>query len=136
VKTTVPIQIRFGDVDLAGHVHNAVYLHWFESARMACLERLVPVDHDWKAQGLLVARNEVDYRAPVHLHDAIEAEAWCGATGNKSFDLRYAIVRLVNGTRTLCAEGRSVLVCYDHRAKRTIPLPDAWRTVLEDMMVR
>ena len=31
----VPIQIRFADVDMARHVHNAVYLHWFEAARMA-----------------------------------------------------------------------------------------------------
>ena len=28
------IQIRFGDCDIAGHVHNAAYLHYFESARI------------------------------------------------------------------------------------------------------
>ena len=33
-SSTVAIQIRFADVDMAHHVHNGVYLHWFELARM------------------------------------------------------------------------------------------------------
>ena len=60
----VPIQIRFADVDMAGHVHNAVHLHWFETARMALQERFIPAEHDWREQGLILARNEVDYRMP------------------------------------------------------------------------
>ncbi len=42
----VPIQIRFADVDMAHHVHNAVYLQWFELARMELLRRFIAPDHD------------------------------------------------------------------------------------------
>ena len=126
-RAVVPIQIRFADVDLAQHVHNSVYLHWFELARMAFLRSVIPADHDWKAQGLILARNEVDYRMPVRLHDRLEAEAWCSAVGGKSFDLCYRIHRLDGDMPGVCAEGRSVMVCYDYVQQRTIAIPAAWR---------
>lgn len=132
-KTIVPVQLRFADLDMAHHAHNAVYLHWFELARMELLRSFVPQGHDWRTQGLILARNEVDYRAPVRLHDRIEAECWCGAIGNKSFDLHYAIVRTADGERITCAEGRSVMVCFDHQAGGSVPIPLPWRQALEKL---
>jgi acyl-CoA thioester hydrolase len=133
-KVRIPVQIRFADVDMARHVHNAVYLHWFEAARMELLQRFIPTDHDWRKEGLILARNEIDYRMPIHLTDQIEAEAWCGTVGNKSFDLVYAIHR-VDGERTgLCAEGRSVMVCFNYEEARSIPLPGPWRLALETLV--
>jgi acyl-CoA thioester hydrolase len=126
-RAVVPIQIRFADVDLAQHVHNAVYLQWFELARMAFLKEIIPAGHDWKAQGLILARNEVDYRMPVRLHDRMEAEAWCSAVGGKSFDLQYRINRVGGDQPGICAEGRSVMVCFDYLQQRTIGIPEAWR---------
>lgn len=130
----VPVQIRFADVDMARHVHNAVYLQWFELARMALLRTFIPPEHDWRAHGLILARNEVDYRKPVHLQDSIEVEAWCSALGNKSFDLSYAVRRTGGERPGLCAEGRSVLVSYDYIQEHSIPLPGSWRLALERAM--
>lgn len=133
-KVSIPIQIRFADVDLAEHVHNAVYLHWFESARMALQERFIPRDHDWRTEGMILARNEIDYRMPVRLLDTIEAEAWCATIGNKSFDLNYAIRRIGGERPGVCAEGRSVMVCFDYSRATSIPVPGAWRLALEQLM--
>lgn len=130
----VPIQIRFADVDMARHVHNAVYLHFFEAARMALLQQFIAPDHDWRTQGLILARNEVDYRMPVHLTDLIEAEAWCGTIGNKSFDLTYAIHRIGGDKPGVCAEGRSVMVCFDYKENKSIALPGPWRQALEQLI--
>ena len=130
----VPIQLRFNDVDMAHHVHNAVYLHWFELARMELLRSFIPKGHDWKKQGLILARNEVDYRLPVHLHDIIETECWCSAIGTKSFDLSYAVRRTSGERPVVCTEGRSVLVCYDYTEGRSVELLPAWRTALEKVM--
>jgi len=128
---TLPIQIRFADVDLARHVHNAVYLHWFELARMEFLREVTPPVHDWRTEGLILARNEVDYRMPVHLSDTIETSVWCASIGTKSFDLHYRIQRTTGPKAGVCAEGRSIMVCFDYIAEATIPIPTNWRTALE-----
>ena len=134
MSTRVPIQVRFADVDMARHVHNAVYLHWFEAARMKFLEQVVPADNDWSKLGLILARNEVDYRMPVRLHDTIEAEAWCSAVGTKSFDLSYRIHRIGGDAPGICAEGRSVMVCFDYTVQRTIAIPEPWRAALAHLV--
>lgn len=134
MRSTTPIQIRFNDIDMAGHAHNGVYLSWFEQARMDLLRTFIERKHDWKAHGLIVARNEVDYRAPVHLSDEIAVDCWCDRIGTKSFDLRYAVFALKDGTRHLRCEGRSVMVCFDYSSNATIPVPAEWRTALERMM--
>ncbi len=134
MRTTTPIQIRFNDMDMAGHAHNAVYLSWFEQARMDLLRTFIEKDHDWKNLGLILARNEVDYKKPVHLSDTVEVETWCSAIGNKSFDLRYALFMIKNGTRELRTEGRSVMVCFDYKANSSIPVPEKWRAALARMM--
>jgi acyl-CoA thioester hydrolase len=126
--------VRFADVDMARHVHNAVYLHWFEAVRMKFLEQVVPADNDWSKLGLILARNEVDYRMPVRLHDTIEAEAWCSAVGSKSFDLSYRIHRTSGDAPGICAEGRSVMVCFDYTVQRTIAIPEPWRTALAHLV--
>ena len=39
---------------------------------MELLKRFIPADHDWRTEGLILARNEVDYRTPVRLTDRMQ----------------------------------------------------------------
>ena len=57
-------QVRFRDLDAMGHVNNAVFLTYIESARVAFLQDLgaAPTLED---MSIIVARIEIDFRAPV-----------------------------------------------------------------------
>ena len=116
------------------HVHNGVYLSYFEQARMDFLRQFIEKDHDWKQFGLILARNEVDYRQPVHLSDTVEVETWCSNVGNKSFDLSYALFVKTTDGRNLCTQGRSVMVCFDYKVGASIRVPEAWRLALARLM--
>ena len=84
MKGTYPVEIRFKDIDLAGHVHNSVYLSYFEQARMMLFVEFVADDWDWKSKGLILARNEIDYILPVHLGDKIHISIECDHIGTKA----------------------------------------------------
>jgi acyl-CoA thioester hydrolase len=127
-----PVQVRFSDIDMARHVHNAVYLQYFELARMDLFRRFMEKDHDWTRLGLILARNEVDHRRPIHLADRVQVRTWCGKLGSKSFDLLYRVESPEGGKPF--AEGRSVLVCFDYTKQASIPIPEAWRTALGRLM--
>ena len=122
-ETTV--EIRFADIDAMGHVNNAVYFSYFEQARMAYFKERVARIWDWNEDGVIVARNEIDYIYPVFLNDRMNIRLWVEHVGSKSFTVCY---RVVVGER-LCATGKSVLVCFNHKNKATQLLPEAWRTV-------
>jgi acyl-CoA thioester hydrolase len=115
-------QVRFRDLDAMGHVNNAVFLTYIESARFAFLDRLGAasgVDN----MPIIVARIEIDFRAPVSLGDEIEIAVSATRFGDKSFDLEY-VLRV--GGRVV-AEAKSVLVGYDYGSGETIAIPDYWR---------
>jgi acyl-CoA thioester hydrolase len=117
--------VRFRDLDPMGHVNNAVFLTYIESARFAFLKHIgaAPALED---MDLIVARVEIDFRAPVRLGDEVEISAHVTRFGDKSFDLAHEL--RVDGS--VVAEARTVLVTYDYSKREPMPIPDEWRRKL------
>jgi acyl-CoA thioester hydrolase len=124
-RTTV--DIRFRDVDALGHVNNAVYFTYFEIARSAYFAavqgRRLSVD-DFR---IVVAEASCRYRSPAFYGERLIVDVATTSLRSRSFELRYRIT----GDGRLVAEGRTVLVAYDHRARRTTTLTPAFRRQIE-----
>ena len=129
MRKSIKIQVRFSDLDVMGHVNNSVYLSYFEMARVAFFSPLMGEKWDWKKNGVLLRKNEVEYLFPVLLHEEPEITIFTSSIGNKSFTLEY---ELKVGDK-LCTTGASVLVCYDAENNKTIEVPQEMRTVLEGL---
>ncbi|HUI35905.1 MAG TPA: thioesterase family protein [Gaiellaceae bacterium] len=118
-------RVRFRDLDPMGHVNNAVYFTYIESARVAFLQHLgaAPTLED---MSIIVARIEIDFRAPVGFGEDVDISVRASRFGGKSFDLDYEL--RVGGA--VVAEAKSVLVAYDYGTGQAIELPDEWREKL------
>lgn len=126
---STPIQIRFADIDMAGHVHNAAYLHYFETARIGFFLATIGLDWDWKKQGIILKKNVVEYHFPILLTDTINVEIHVIHIGTKSFTLSY---RVVDSSKTLKCYGESVIVCIDYHEGKTITIPDKMLAALQN----
>jgi acyl-CoA thioester hydrolase len=132
-KHKFPIQLRFKDIDKMGHVNNANYLTYIEVARVKYFEDVAGTDRKWSQQvGIILARIEIDYKAPVFLHDSISVYTRCSRIGTKSITLDWRIVREKSGNEELVAQGIAVLVCYDYVHEKTIAIPEEQRQRLEE----
>ena len=118
-------RVRFRDLDPMGHVNNAVFLTYVESARVEFLKHL-GVAPTLEELGIIVARVEIDFRAPVRFGDEVEVAARVSRFGAKSFDLDHEL--RVDGR--IVAEAKTVLVTYDYSKREPVPIPDAWREKL------
>jgi len=118
-------RVRFRDLDPMGHVNNAVFLTYIESARVAFLHHLGAAT-SLQDMSVIVARIEIDFRAPVGFGDEVEISVRASRFGGKSFDLDYEL-RVGD---TVVAEAKSVLVAYDYGKGEAIELPDDWREKL------
>jgi len=114
--------VRFRDLDPMGHVNNAVFLTYIESARAAFLQHLGAVQ-TLEDLAIIVARIEIDFRAPVRFGDEVEVSVRVSRFGEKSFDLEHEL--RVAGT--LVAEAKTVLVTYDYERREPVAIPDEWR---------
>jgi acyl-CoA thioester hydrolase len=121
------IQVRFSDCDMMGHVNNAVYLSYFEMARIYYFGMLLAKDRDWKKEGVLLRKNEVEYLKPVLLHDVPQISVYLENIGSKSFTVAYEL-RVDNELRTI---GKSVLVCYNSIENKTFEVTEELRSALE-----
>lgn len=113
------IQVRFADIDVLGHVNNAVYLSYFENARMHYFKHILGEDWDWNEFGIILLKNEIEYLLPVRLYHKPIIRVYLERMGNKSFTLGYNLE--VNGE--LYCKGLSTLVGFDNVAQKTIVIP-------------
>jgi acyl-CoA thioester hydrolase len=118
-------QVRFRDLDPMGHVNNAVFLTYIEQARVAFLSE-VGAATGLEDMNLIVARVEIDFKAPVRFGQEVEISVRAIRFGTKSFDLDYEL--RVDGE--VVAEAKSVQVAYDYDRREAMPLPADWREKL------
>jgi acyl-CoA thioester hydrolase len=119
-RLVLPVEVRFRDLDAIGHINNVVYLTYMESARIAWWVR-VTGRPDFRDMTMILARTEIDYRAPATYGDRLEVGVRCASMRRSSFVLEFRIEE--PGSARLVAEARKVLVHYDYAAARPTPIP-------------
>jgi len=129
-NTTTPITIRFNDIDLAGHVHNSVYLHYFELGRIDFFNTLISEKRDWKKEGVIIGRNEIDYLRPITFQDDLYINTFTENIGNKSITVGYNVFIKQNKQEITCAKGKSVLVCFNFETNKSVEVFEEWKKVL------
>jgi acyl-CoA thioester hydrolase len=113
--------VRFRDVDSMGHVNNAVFLTYIEEARIAYL-----LPFGAEVTNMILARVEIDFRAPLRIGDEIEIGVRPAGVGTKSFELEY----VVRSADAVAAEAKTVIVSFDYESGRSVDVPQAWREAL------
>ena len=120
------IEVRFADLDAYGHVNNAVFFTYLETARTKLfLHNFL----DFLDGGLffLVVRAECDYRQPIRLADRVVVSMTVSRLGRSSFDLDYTIH---DGKGVTFAGAKTVMVCFDRHRGRPVSLPETFRQAL------
>jgi len=122
-----PIEVRFRDLDALGHVNNAVYLTYLESARIGWWLH-VTSRQGLSALDMILARVEIDFRSPVGYAESLDVGVRCASIRRSSFVVESVIAARASGR--VAAEARKVLVHYDYAAQRPSPLPEELRQKL------
>ncbi len=133
---TLPIHVRWRDLDALGHVNNAVYLTYFELARFEYIRALSGRDVDIDRVSLLprdfqfiLAETHIRYRSPALLTDRLELSLHVSSVGRKSFVFEYRLVDTISGR--LRAEGCSTQVWYDYATQASLPVPEEAMAAME-----
>lgn len=122
-KHTVPLQIRFNDVDKFGHVNNAIYLSFYDLGKTNYFGSICP-NVDWEKDAILIVRLEVNFISQIFSTDQISVQTAVTAIGTKSFDLAQRVIDLETGiVKCIC---RSTMVTYDLIEHKSKPLTKEW----------
>lgn len=134
-------------MDAFGHVNNVVYLRYLQEARVDMLFVHAPRQGAERlADGVVVARHEIAYRAPLHYRARpIRVETWVSEVTNSSFTLGYEVLDVGEGDgdgageggadgRVVYAVASTVLVPYDLHDSRPRRVAPEERAVLSGFL--
>jgi acyl-CoA thioester hydrolase len=116
------VKVRFAETDAQGIAHHAVYLVWFELARIEYLARFRGGYPELQAEGIeaLTLDANVTYQAPARFDDRLVIQARCSEVRGARFRFDYRIDR--DGERI--AEGSTGHACADAKTLRPTRVPE------------
>ena len=88
---TLPIQLRFNDVDKFGHVNNTVYFSFYDLGKTEYFASVCP-DVDWEKDGIVVVHIEANFLAQIYGSDHIAVQTAVTEIGTKSFHLAQRVI--------------------------------------------
>ncbi len=120
------VRVRFRDVDAMGHVNNAVYFTYMETARSALFQQFFTIERPLDIP-VILGETSCRYLAPLYLGETVGVGMGISRFGVKSFDIVY---RLQGGDGRLVATGHSTMVMYDYERGVSVPVPESFKAAV------
>jgi acyl-CoA thioester hydrolase len=126
---SIPIDVRYGDLDPQWHVNNSRFLTYLEHARMAYVTQLgLFKGNNFFEFNLIVADIHITYLAPIKLGQPVRVWLRTERIGNKSLTYVYEIRD--DETQQVLAKAETIMVTYDYHQQQSIPVPESWRNAI------
>ena len=125
----VEVDVAWGDMDAFAHVNNTMYFRYFETARIAFLDRIA--FRGESGIGPILASTHCRFRRPLTYPDAVLVGARVSEIGDDRFTHEYRLVS--RSLDEVAAEGGGVVVAYDYGRKTRCDIPADVRARMESL---
>ena len=129
----LPIQTRWADNDIYGHVNNVTYYSYFDTAANALLIQHAAFDiHNSPIIGLVV-NSSCHFLQELTYPEIIEVGVAISKIGNSS--LTYDLAIFKQGQQNASAQGQFVHVFVERETKKSTTIPQEMRDALASYLV-
>ncbi len=125
----LPLQIRFNDIDLFGHLNNSVYVQFFDMGKLAYFKQFMGGAFEKGAEVPVVADIHCTFVAPAYIDDRLEVRTATASIGTSSFVLEQEIAD-ANGN--VKCRATTVMVNIEAATGKSTPVSAAWREALSE----
>ncbi|HEX4149289.1 MAG TPA: thioesterase family protein [Pirellulales bacterium] len=127
--------VQWGDQDPFGHVNNTIYFRWFETARIAYLERIQLTGREPDSGlGPILANISCQFRRPVTYPDWVQIGSRITRLGRSSFDMEHRLYS--EQMAIVAADGTSTIVVFDYASQKPQPMSPELRQRIEALEAR
>lgn len=125
----MPVQLRFRDIDMFGHVNNNVYLELMDAAKAAFYAQVQGGRLRPDSIGLLVVNVNCDFFAPTTLDEPVEVVTGILSISERSVRMEQRLLNSATGAvKCIC---RTVLAGFDPSTGAGAPVPPLYRQAFE-----
>lgn len=120
----MPLQMRFNDIDMLGHLNNSVYLTFMDLAKARYFREVNGAEVDISEMGVVIVNINANFCIPTFFDEEIEAETAVVEIGEKSIVLEQKIYS-VPGHQVKCS-CRTVMAGFDIKTNTSKPISEEW----------
>ena len=121
-RHAVPLQLRFNDIDVLGHVNNNAQLGVCEVGKTEFYNALRGRLADWRRVEDVIVNINCTFMEQIHFTDPMEVRTRVRKIGEKSFTLQQILRNTATGQ--ICSMCESVMVSVDYATKTSRPIPE------------
>ncbi|MGE0070232.1 MAG: acyl-CoA thioesterase [Thiomonas sp.] len=125
---TMTMPIRWGDMDVMGHVNNTLYFRYMEIIRLEWM-RETGIPANPQGQGPVIVNAFCNFQIELRYPGEVLARFYTTEVGRSSFDT-YTLLSRTDDPDTIYASGGSRVVWVDFPKRKSAPLPDSLRELL------
>ncbi|MCM1066271.1 MAG: acyl-CoA thioesterase [Muribaculaceae bacterium] len=125
----IPVQIRFNDIDMFGHVNNAVYLQFFDMGKLAYFKQFMGGSFEHEPTVPVVANLNVNFYHPTLIDERISVVTAVASVSTSSLVLEQRVI--AEGGSVKCT-ARTIMVNIDTKTGAPTPVSEAWRKAFAD----
>lgn len=126
LRHITPVQIRFNDIDILGHLNNAVYLQFLDLAKAAYFRDVLAEMFDFNAIELVIVHIDIDFYSPSFIDTPLQVLTAVTRIGDRSLTVEQRVVSA--DTAEVKCVASTVLAGYDHATHASAPISPAWRS--------
>jgi acyl-CoA thioester hydrolase len=124
------IAMRWGDMDALGHVNNANYFRYIESARVDWFQSLQCMS-DGRGPGPLIVNAFCNFYRQLQYPGEVLVRMYVSDAARTTFE-SWAVLSRADAPEQVCAEGGGTVMWVDFAQSKAAPLPDWLRQLVQD----
>ena len=121
--------IRWGDMDAMGHVNNVTYFRYLETVRIEWMCSLGMMPNP-RGEGIVIINAFCNFLIQLEYPGDVLAKMYVANAGRSSFD-KFITLERTDQPGLIHASGGATTVWIDSVRKKSVPLPDAMRRLIE-----
>lgn len=129
MRHSVPVQIRFSDIDILGHVNNNAYLSYLDLGKTRYMTDVLPQGDTLNNVNAVIANINISFTGPTYFHDKIEVVTCVSSISDRSLVMEQRVI--CPDTADVRCIATTVLVGFDAATATSAPISPGWINAIE-----
>ncbi|MCM1336126.1 MAG: acyl-CoA thioesterase [Candidatus Amulumruptor caecigallinarius] len=129
LRHVTPVQIRFADIDIFGHVNNNAYMSYLDLGKAHYLTEVLPMGRDLTGLESVIVGIKIDFVGQTFFHDHVQVVTAVTRISQKSFTMEQRVI--CPETADVRCIATTTLVAFDKATARATEVNPRWIEALE-----
>lgn len=123
-KHSFPLQIRFNDIDIVGHLNNGVYFELLDLGKMQYFNSVMEGSITWRQVPVVIVNVNAGFYSSSYMDESLEVRTQTIRISERSLTLEQRIVN--PQTDDVKCVATTVMAGFDAATATSAPIPQEW----------